>query len=586
MLATERGDFTMLVLRRKDEDAAICSIGSPRITVGRDISNDVVLEDASVSGFHAVLFHDDGRYTVADLGSTNGSFVNAKRVSGRTEFSDGDRLSFGTVICDVGDSVPRRRETVVMKAIQVDTEASVKSTAKLRLISGEGHPAQVTVGTSLAVGRSSGNELVLDSDMVSGRHALITMVDGGADLVDNGSTNGTYVNGERISHRRLRHGDHVRFDTIEYVFEMPENELRATRVNPVVQAEMVLTKVATLARELPKQEPPSPLSPRVTDDRLEPFVPPLPARSAPPVVNDAPVAKTSIQPVVSPPAPESEVEVPHFLRDEDPVPGLNSTTSDKPSPGNERQAAQSLSDYSIRALVQMAFLKYVEWLPALAIIACGTILQVWLSFRTIGNGTALNLTLALAASLIPFAGVSVLAATSAKKLGYGIDSAFDYGMRRCLPLFGAGTVLGLILVMPILVFAGIGYIGASIAGSQAAGALLIIPGYLVSLYFLLRLWPLMVMAITDRDALAVRSAWRLTGSEGAFAAATGPILGWWILPSVVTIPLSVYGGIPGYVIAVVISVFFVMPVIGLLVVSRYMRLHTLSQASLSGSSPW
>ena len=106
----------MLVLRRQNDQVAIGNLDSPRLTLGRDVSNDIVLDESSVSGFHALILCEQGRFIVADLGSTNGSFVNNQRVTGRAEFFEGNTLSFGSANFVVGDAVLRPEKTVIMPA--------------------------------------------------------------------------------------------------------------------------------------------------------------------------------------------------------------------------------------------------------------------------------------------------------------------------------------------------------------------------------------------------------------------------------------------------------------------------------------
>lgn len=49
--------------------------------IGRDLDNDLVFVDPTVSGRHAVVNQRDGAWWVEDLGSTNGTFVNGRRVA-------------------------------------------------------------------------------------------------------------------------------------------------------------------------------------------------------------------------------------------------------------------------------------------------------------------------------------------------------------------------------------------------------------------------------------------------------------------------------------------------------------------------
>lgn len=67
------------------------------VTVGRDTSNDVVLADRSVSGYHAVVRSVQGEWIVADLDSRNGTFLNGEQVRLESSIATGDVVQFGAV---------------------------------------------------------------------------------------------------------------------------------------------------------------------------------------------------------------------------------------------------------------------------------------------------------------------------------------------------------------------------------------------------------------------------------------------------------------------------------------------------------
>lgn len=66
----------------------------PDVTMGRAFGNVVVLDDAQVSKSHAVVRRDNGRWSVHDLGSSNGTYVNGMQVMNHI-FEDGDVLEVG-----------------------------------------------------------------------------------------------------------------------------------------------------------------------------------------------------------------------------------------------------------------------------------------------------------------------------------------------------------------------------------------------------------------------------------------------------------------------------------------------------------
>lgn len=89
------------------------------------------------------------------------------------------------------------------------------STYAIRFLSGklQGQEYALPGEGDLVIGRASGLDLVLLEDMVSRRHAELTVRRSGLVICDLGSTNGTFVNGEKVSKARLREGDRVLIGT-------------------------------------------------------------------------------------------------------------------------------------------------------------------------------------------------------------------------------------------------------------------------------------------------------------------------------------------------------------------------------------
>src|SRR6204780_665233 len=85
----------------------------------------------------------------------------------------------------------------------------------LRFISGkyQGGEFPVAAEKQILVGRSSDLDMVLVEDMVSRKHARIAMQADQIWIEDLGSTNGTFVNGEKIKRARLKEGDRVLIGT-------------------------------------------------------------------------------------------------------------------------------------------------------------------------------------------------------------------------------------------------------------------------------------------------------------------------------------------------------------------------------------
>ncbi len=74
------------------------AITSDAVAIGSAPGNDLVIADKTVSRRHATITRQNTIYELADLGATNGTSVNATRITAPVELKDGDEISFGTAI--------------------------------------------------------------------------------------------------------------------------------------------------------------------------------------------------------------------------------------------------------------------------------------------------------------------------------------------------------------------------------------------------------------------------------------------------------------------------------------------------------
>jgi len=87
-----------LVMRTGPNPGQTFDLLQPEITIGRDINNTVVINDAEVSRKHTRLFIQGGYYQVEDIGSTNGTFVNGQRLMGPHLLRPGEVIFLGETV--------------------------------------------------------------------------------------------------------------------------------------------------------------------------------------------------------------------------------------------------------------------------------------------------------------------------------------------------------------------------------------------------------------------------------------------------------------------------------------------------------
>lgn len=206
-------------------------------TVGRE-SADVLLADPTVSRRHAMITLEDGKVSVTDLGSTNGTYAAGIQVQAndKVEVSDADELKFGSAVLTlklpetevveeetIEETEPVAEETptweIAGEEEEVEPEPVVPPVAKLVGASGE---FDIMPGAN-TIGRRSENSIVLTDSYISGSHAEITADDEGFRLTDLGSTNGTLLNAIKVepdAQMALNDGDEIVFGQTTLTFQV------------------------------------------------------------------------------------------------------------------------------------------------------------------------------------------------------------------------------------------------------------------------------------------------------------------------------------------------------------------------------
>ncbi len=84
-----------LVLNSGPTPGKAYPLDKPEIFIGRDLANDIVINDPEVSRRHARLSNQGNQYIIEDLGSTNGTSVNGQRLTGPYMLRPGEQITFG-----------------------------------------------------------------------------------------------------------------------------------------------------------------------------------------------------------------------------------------------------------------------------------------------------------------------------------------------------------------------------------------------------------------------------------------------------------------------------------------------------------
>ncbi|MDX2812433.1 FHA domain-containing protein [Streptomyces sp. NPDC001902] len=186
--------------------------------VGRDPDGDVVLDDPRVSWHHAVIRPAGDSWMLHDLGSTNGTFVNGRQVR-QWGVGPGSVIRFGHA--EQGPCARLSSAEAPTGVYRAPPMASPAATGTFR------RPTSVRSlpDRTIHIGRASDNDLVVSDLLVSRHHAeLRSLPDGGYEIVDLHSHNGTYLDGQRVERAVVHQGDII--DVGHAVFRLVGDKLQ------------------------------------------------------------------------------------------------------------------------------------------------------------------------------------------------------------------------------------------------------------------------------------------------------------------------------------------------------------------------
>ncbi|MEE9203535.1 MAG: FHA domain-containing protein, partial [Nitrospirales bacterium] len=83
-----------IVLKFHDEILKVVELDKPLVTIGRKAKNDLVIDNLVVSGYHAQVVQEQGMFFIEDRGSTNGTFLNDRKIE-RLQLKNGDEIKIG-----------------------------------------------------------------------------------------------------------------------------------------------------------------------------------------------------------------------------------------------------------------------------------------------------------------------------------------------------------------------------------------------------------------------------------------------------------------------------------------------------------
>lgn len=194
-------------------------------TIGSSEDAAIRIEAVGMSGVHATLVKDGDTYSLNIDNPACMSSVNGRLVKETKEIREGDLMIIAQVHCKLlGDKVQKLAD---------DNRTRIRMALPkfvLRGVSGVYFGKTFPLRGKTSLGRHSDNDIFVNVDGISRKHAAITVSPDGLELEDFDSSNGTYVNGEQLTGKTsLKIGDEIKLDNIRFLIQSPGAPLETAK---------------------------------------------------------------------------------------------------------------------------------------------------------------------------------------------------------------------------------------------------------------------------------------------------------------------------------------------------------------------
>lgn len=169
------------------------------VSIGRDIGNDILIDHPGVAAHHAKIAVIGNRHVLLDLPGSGGTHVNGERVHDLYVLHDGDAI-------EVAD---QRFEFYAASSNPTPSRSDESDLGADRALGVLLFRELTLTEPQLTIGRAPENQLVIEDSRVSSEHAKIIQSDDKYWLLDLRSSNGTFVNEQRVADVHLLHDGDV-----------------------------------------------------------------------------------------------------------------------------------------------------------------------------------------------------------------------------------------------------------------------------------------------------------------------------------------------------------------------------------------
>ena len=215
-------------------------VDNNKLIMGRSDDCDITIDNLAISRHHAIIEKVEGTYTINDLDSNNGTFVNGRRIEGPTALNFGDEIGIGKhiIVFDSHSKKAKPVQTSAPSSAQPDMDAGGRGTmfvepeqmekiqekgvtarkAHLQIVGSRNEELIPLEKSDVVFGKAPSCDVVVNGFFTARRHAILSRLEQGIQLANLAVLVPTRVNDTVIDASLLVDGDEIRIGKTRFIF--------------------------------------------------------------------------------------------------------------------------------------------------------------------------------------------------------------------------------------------------------------------------------------------------------------------------------------------------------------------------------
>jgi pSer/pThr/pTyr-binding forkhead associated (FHA) protein len=249
-----------ITVKKDDETILEYLVDTLPVHIGRKSDNDIVLEEKNVSRKHAQIVMREDQYFIEDLGSTGGTKIDGETITEK-DIHTGDVIEIGNYQLHFDSGIPEdertvfetEEETVLEEGTAIDEDRTMfyeEPEAKLLVVKSDTLEGEIHLEEDETVfGRDEDTDITIEDKRISRKHCKISTEEGNFIISDLGSSNGTFVNGQRVTQKTLESGDRIQIGSniLEFRIEKPVKPQKRSPIGVLAKAALAIAILVGLS---------------------------------------------------------------------------------------------------------------------------------------------------------------------------------------------------------------------------------------------------------------------------------------------------------------------------------------------------